>query len=283
MEFEPIDLSKIKGKGVLSDDIRNEQIRVNCALVRNRLKVRLDNPHRRVAIVMCYGPSLEDTWTHAVAEREECKAAGYGADLVSVSGAHDYLMERGVIPRFHVECDPRKHKAGMLTRPHRDVEYLMASCVHPDIIKRLVARGRKVRLWHMNNGASTMPKDRHDTLIGGGGSVGLRSIPLLMAMGYRRFIIHGMDCSFREKSHAGHHTGKEVKRVLVRCGDREFETSPALLSYLKSFDDLRKHIGNPDVDPMKIEIVLRGDGLLRHSLNVGGAAIPIDTEQKEAA
>lgn len=79
-------------------------------------------------------------------------------------------------------------------------------------------------------------------MIPGGGSVGLRTITLLYFLGYRHFIVHGMDCSFEgDEQHAGAHTGK-VQRVMdVNPGvmvrgqsvksDRWFKTSPVLCSY----------------------------------------------------
>src|SRR5262249_6213345 len=146
-----------------------------------------------------------------------------GADLVSVSGSHDYVRMRGIIPKYHIECDPRLHKGDMVTKLHRSTEYLMASCCHPDFVKRLVEMGKKVRLWHLHNGEEAYKGltkiEPGAILVGGGGSIGLRGISVLMMMGYRRFIIHGMDCSFRgefgEQSHAGGHTGKDPNRVEI--------------------------------------------------------------------
>ncbi len=274
-------LGEIKGKGAVDDAIRNEQVRINCGKVSKRIKiVNPFTPHKRVAIIMCYGPSLEQSWPSAVHEKIAIDKAGQRADIVSVSGAHDYLIGRGIVPRFHVECDPRKHKADMIKKPHRGCEYLMASCVHPDIIQFLLDRKRRVRLWHLDNGEASKEIakeiDREAVMVGGGGSVGLRSIPLMMALGYRRFIVHGMDCSFKDgASHAGHHTGKKQDHIEVRMEDgRKFYTSPQLVSYLRSFDDLRQIVGDPDKNPTHIEIVLRGDGMLQHALRVGGAGVP---------
>jgi hypothetical protein len=262
-------IGEIKGKGAIADDERNDHARENIKLTRKRLKVR--PPHNRVALLMCYGPSLEDTWPAALIEK---KTIG-NADIVSVSGAHDYLVERGIIPRFHVECDPRKHKGDMVTKLQSKTEYLMASCCHPEVVKKLL--GRKLRLWHLDNGLAShrgiAEIEPGALMIGGGGSVGLRAIPLLMAMGYRRFIVHGMDCSYRDdKTHAGAHTGKKTDKIEVRCGGRKFISAPVLITYLRNFDDMRRHIGDPEKDPTKIEIILRGDGLLQHALISGGGA-----------
>lgn len=249
----------------------------------NNLKFRwvVPKPHNRVAILMCYGPSLEDTWESAVKE----KALIEKADIVSVSGAHDYVISKGLIPRYHVECDPREHKGDMIHNPQKRTEYLMASCCHPNVVKKL--SDYDLTIWHLNNGAGTErileELEPEGILVPGGGSVGLRSIPLLYILGYRRFIIHGMDCSYREgKSHAGLHTGKKIAPTEVYCNGKKFITAPVLISYKRYFDEhVRKYVGDANTDPSKIEIILRGDGLLQHWLKAGGAAVSY--EQSEAA
>ena len=57
--------------------------------------------HKRPASIVCYGPSLIDTWEDIKLEKEA------GNFIVTVSGAHDFLIERGIIPDVHIECDPR--------------------------------------------------------------------------------------------------------------------------------------------------------------------------------
>lgn len=279
-------IGEIKSIGAVSNDDRFEQVRQNVKITDRRLK--FEPPHNRVAIVMCYGPSLEDTWQSALLELQEIG----NADIVSVSGAHDYLLERGVVPRFHIECDPRKHKSGMLTTPNDFTEYLMASCVHPDVFSNLT--NKNITLWHLDNGRESFRIGRelepNALMIGGGGSVGLRALPVMMAKGYRRFIIHGMDCSYREdgSTHAGLHTGKKVQLIEVRCAGRKFVTSPVMLTYLKQFDEFRcAHIGEPTQDPNKIEIILRGSGLLQHAVVTSGFAeirtAPPENSNKEIA
>lgn len=60
----------------------------------------------------------------------------------------------------------------------------------------------------------------------------------------------------------------------VVCAGRRFKSAPVLLTYLKQFDETRALIGDPMIDPNKIEIILRGDGLLQHAVVTGGAAEP---------
>ena len=79
-------------------------------------------------------------------------------------------------------------------------------------------------------------------MIPGGGSVGLRTITLLYFLGFRNFVVHGMDCSFDgSEQHAGAHSGKVQTTIEVNpaCkiggetarSDKWFKTSPVLVSY----------------------------------------------------
>lgn len=265
-------IGDIHAVGVMSDEARFDHVLENIRATNRRIAVT--EPHNRVAILMCYGPSIQDTWRDALEER---RIIG-NADIVSVSGAHDWLMERGIQPRYHIECDPRPHKGDMLTKPQPGVEYLMATCCHPDVVGKL--KNFSLTLWHLDNGKQSYKIGKIEpnaVMVGGGGSVGLRAINVLYVLGYRRFIVHGMDCSYRdegERTHAGHHTGKKTQKITVVCRGRKFVSAPVLLTYMRDFDALRVPggpLGNPDEDNRKMEIVLRGDGLLQHALKTCGA------------
>src|SRR5687767_8588182 len=95
--------------------LRDEQIRKNTAAVSDRIapgERRAD----RCAIVG-YGPSLRDTWE---------QLRGFET-LITCSGSHKFLLERGIVPTYHVEVDPRDHKIGLLGEADPRVTYLPAS------------------------------------------------------------------------------------------------------------------------------------------------------------
>src|SRR4029077_2099404 len=125
-----------------------------------------------------YGPSLKETWPLLKEQAQE-------HDVVSVSGAHDFLLDKGIIPRFHIECDPRPHKANNIKEACPQTEYLLSSIVHPKLFDKL--DGAKIRLWHSVSGqeAVRVVEELKSTapLIFGGGSVGLRAIPVMFRMG----------------------------------------------------------------------------------------------------
>ena len=162
-----------------------------------------------------YGPSLEDSWRNIT------------RPIMTMSGAHDFLIERGIIPEFHCEMDPRKHKAMMLN-PHPGVYYLMASVCHPLMWEKL--KGFKVALWHCVSSAETsswIARNDPDTLLVSGGScIGLVAIHLAGCMGFNHFELHGYDGSYRNgKRHAGKHLGHLHGTIDTKIWGNWYKTS----------------------------------------------------------
>lgn len=258
----------IKTIAAVDNTERFANMRANVLLTPKR--VALAEPHRRIAILVGYGPSLNQTYGDiAIANDFYNKPDQPGCDVVSTSGAHDFLIERGIIPRFHVEIDPRKHKGEMTALVDDRVTYLYASCCHPDVVGRLKDKDNLV-LWHLHQGDASVDVieeiEPGGMLVTGYGSVGLRAVSLLYAMGYRRMIIHGMDCSFAEdgSTHAGPHKGKPVDVITATSYGRSFLTSPVQMAYLAQFDEMRNILCGPY--PNGIEMILCGDGMLQHSV-----------------
>lgn len=263
--------------GAVGTDERWGQVEV----ASKRIKARIEPaaPHGRTAILACYGPSLVDT-----IESIKEAARDPNTDVISVSGAHDFLLSHGVVPKYHVECDPRPHKSDNLEKPHPDVTYLVASVCHERYFEKL--EGADIRLWHVST-ADHIVKLLQDMgenpkhVISGGGSVGLRSIPLLYALGYRTLHIHAMDCSFKvdedtkrivqensalgkltnpedlgASQWAGKHAGKKQDMAAVRCDEDIYISSPVLLTYATNFFETVQKVSD-------LNVRLYGDGLLQ--------------------
>lgn len=251
-----VGISGFQVVGVLNTDDRWDNVKASTDTIDKR--VRLSGPHARRAIVACYGPSLRDYVTRLSDEMAECNGQ---ADIISVSGAHDFLLSHGIVPTYHIECDPRAHKADNIKAAHPDVQYLLGSCVNPVVFDKLC--GADIALWHVGT-----PEHSHrfakelgenpKLIIPGGGSVGLRSIPLLYCMGYRDFSIYGMDCSFADDGQmqwAGQHAGKRQEVMTVNVGGRLFASSPQLISYATDFIESIQKVSD-------CEFRVYGDGLL---------------------
>lgn len=202
--------------------------------------------HDREAHICGYGPSLAATY----------RTIPEGADVFTCSGAHDFLVSRGTRPHTHIECDPRPHKATMIT-PVDGVRYLMASCCHPDTLAKATG------LWHLLNSEDDLNVVREidpgGFALESGSTVGLAAVCVAHTLGYRRMVVHGMDCSLAGgQRHAGPHSGKPQKVMRVAVGrrdGREFDTTAQMISAAREFSLLLHRL--PDA-----AIEVRGDGLL---------------------
>jgi hypothetical protein len=261
---------------VASDDRWNN---VEAATKRVTQRIELAEPHERTALLACYGPSLIDTIDSLKRE-----AANPNVDVISVSGAHDFLLSHGIVPKYHIECDPRPHKAINIDKAHPGVTYMVASVCHPDYFDKL--GDADLRLWHVSTTEHVLRlinelKENPRHVISGGGSVGLRSIPLLYAMGYRDFSVFAMDCSFKdagEKQWAGKHAGKRQDKCEVLCDQTVFISSPILLTYATNFFEMVKKVTD-------MSVRLYGDGLLQAMAQYymsQGAMERIETESEAA-
>lgn len=166
--------------------------------------------------VVCYGPSLADTWQDV------------GRPMITMSGSLKFMADRGVIPDFHIDMDPREHKTKHLEPVIHGPHYLMASCCPPktwDILKY-----EPVTIWHGDSGAGTEDWiKRHDpgqAMIKGGSSVGLAAIQIGGMLGCRHFEIHGMDNSLRDGvRHAGPHYGHKQGGITWDVDRVTYQTS----------------------------------------------------------
>lgn len=237
--------------GVMSNEDRHRQMSASIGRF-PMMKKHADKTFsdRRISLV-CYGPSLMQTW-HEIE-----------GPIMTVSGAHDFLVARGIVPDWHVDCDPRPHKAGMLKLPTEDTKYLMASCCHPDFWETL--KKKNVKLWHLVNGNDfetiAWVRDNHPqglhSMICGGSTVGMRAMEVAASMGFRRFNIFGMDCSHTDQRHAGLHLGRPQAEELVRVGNRRFTTTPQMLQAAREMEQFIK--------TMDADITFYGDGLMQET------------------
>ena len=234
----------------ISKELRDEQVLIAVDRVKGRIEPNPVLSNEEVAIV-CYGPSLKYTW-------EDIKPF---KKIMTCSGAHRFLIDKGIIPTWHVDLDPREHKVRMLGTPHKDVEYLMASTCHPKMWDAL--EGYNVKLWHIFNNEDQ--KDvpllypRGEWILTGGNNVGMRCMVVARLLGYRKFHIFGMDCSFTKEGphHAAEHLNANPKLYEVPYSGKMYYCEPVMLTYARQFFHEIDQL--PDVS-----VKLHGEGLLQH-------------------
>lgn len=296
----------INAVGCVDSGERFEAVRAACKRIPKRIEPVA--AHTTPVIVACYGPSLVDT----IEQLKDSLRQNPHQTVVSVSGSHDFLISHGVVPDYHVECDPRPHKADNIAAAHPGVKYLIASSCHAKVFDKL--EGADVYLWHVatpEHGNRIVDElgEAGIHMVSGGGSVGLRSIPLLYGYGYRDFAYYGMDCSFAitetalseieslpyavaspeweealkgilasgVQQWAGAHAGKRQDVVPCQCAvpgasDRIFATSPILMTYATNFFETVQKVND-------CNFRLAGDGLLQAM----AVLYSLPTLQKQAA
>lgn len=184
--------------------------------------------------VVAYGPSLQETWK---------QIRNYQV-IFSCSGAHKFLLDRGIVPTFHCESDPRGHKVAMLGEPHPSTTYLIASCCHSNYFDVLEAAKAKILLWHVLFENSHSDEDiyglypKGDWIICGGNTIGPRTIRLARLSGYTNLHIFGLDGS---GGHAGVHTNAPTADLFnpIKVGGQTYSTTKQLMFQAVSvFEDL---------------------------------------------
>lgn len=203
--------------------LRDEQIRH--AIRRPIPRIEDGAPRTDPIAICCYGPSLRDTW----------QDAAKFPTVMSMSGSHRFLVERGVVPNLHVEVDPRPHKIGLIGEPQKGTTYYVSSCCHPDVFAHL--KDFDVRLWHVFTGKEVgfrlIPFG--EWALSGGSGVGIRAITLARLLGYRDVHVFGMDGSASPKygTHAGDHPNQTVELKEVDYNGRTFRTTKSMLHVAK--------------------------------------------------
>ncbi len=204
--------------------LRDEQIKVNIGKCKNRIKEVTELIDEPIALVN-YGPSLLDTW-------EEIKKFKY---VMSCSGAHKFLVQRGIIPTWHIDVDPREHKIGLIGQPQKETEYLIASACSPKLFDYL--EGYNVKLWHIfdttDDGFRSLPYG--EWAITGGCSAGVRTLTLARFLGFKNQHVFGMDgCISEEGTHAGPHQNSPKDFSILKYEGKEYKTTPAMLEAAKN-------------------------------------------------
>lgn len=228
--------------------LRDEQIKLACQRPIRRLQQYEGPPREEPIAVVCFGPSLRDTW-------EEIRNFKF---IITCSGAHKFLLEKGIVPTWHVEVDPREHKIPLLGPPDPRVEYLPASTCHPKYFDHL-GDGPNVVLWHVfsddTEAYRVLPRGEWAVL--GGSNVGLRAMALARFFGFKHQVVFGMDGNQRETKHAAPHPLQDGSGYSeVEYEGTVYKTTPAMLESAKqTFHELN----------MLADVIVefRGEGLVQ--------------------
>jgi hypothetical protein len=224
---------------------------VNCA--RGLPSVRKEGLRDKHAAIVGFGPSLVDTWPKLLQQKYDA--------IWTVSKAHDFLVERGIVPTHHTDTDFREHKALYNKLWQAETRYVLATQVHPSYIDKLA--GHRVELFHvMNSGLFDMRYLRQPVCY----DAGLQTARLAYEIGYRTQDWFGMDASTRpEATHAGPHEGwriieatgcEPVTPMPVEVAGQERAMNQLLVRQALFVEKVLR-------ETPKMKVTIHGDGALR--------------------
>jgi hypothetical protein len=236
--------------------LRDEQIKANIARIPGRI-ARFEGERDAPIAIVCYGPSLADTW-------EELRDFRY---IMTCSGAHKFLVDHGITPTHHIDVDPREHKATLLGTPQPGTEYLIASTCHAKVFDLL--EGFNVKLWHIfdstDEGLRILPPG--EWALTGGCGAGLRAMIVAHFLGFKDQHVFGMDGNVRPsedttvaatgfQTHGGAHPNQPPLFAECTVNGRTFRTTPGYL-------EAARNTGY-ELDQMPgIRATFHGDGLVQ--------------------
>lgn len=199
-----------------------------------------------------------------------------GAHIWALNGAHDYLIDRGIVPDAMVMLDSRAACVdAFLSRPDPRVSYLIATQCDPSAFERLAGSRPMppfVRRW---TGWYWGVEKLDEKWIGGGATVGLKALALAYVMGYREFHLFGYDSSYthdgRDHAYPQPMNANDL-RVNVVVRGRKFVAARWMVKQVTEFLAMSAVLTRAGC-----EIRVYGDGLLPHAASIAAG------EQRSAA
>lgn len=207
------------------------------------------------AIIVGGAPSLKDSIQDLRISKGQ---------IFALNGAHDWLIERGVIPDYHVLLDARDDNVRFVQKPHKDVTYLIAAQCHPSIFDAL--KGHKVIVWTSCTDSPENDKKLAGhfpglpiMMVGGGATVGLKTMNLAYLMGYRKFRMYGMDSSYKDgENHAYRQDLNDGEsKMTIHAAGRDFICAPWMAKQAQEFQNQYRQLKG-----LGCRIKVIGDGLI---------------------
>ena len=134
------------------------------------------------------GPSLKNT----IHELKDYKT------IISCGSVHDYLITNGIIPTYATNCDPSYVSAEYFRKSDTEVMYLIGTNSDKAVFK--VLDGKQIAVWHCHSEEQEQELvkieaeyGRNYQGVGGGCTVGLRSISIALTLGYSNLHFFGFD------------------------------------------------------------------------------------------
>lgn len=261
-------IEMVGGRVNVDETVLIEHMRVS--IRRGHPQIKPQGIQSDAVALVCGGPSLEAT----LPELRDAIAAG--AKVVTVNGSYAWCLAHNIIPSMQIVMDARASNARFLDPALPRCHYALASQCHPALWDAVDGRPN---VWIYHVGVSDEASPARALLdayylgqwhgIGGGTTVGTRSIALLRGLGYLRFDLFGMDsCWLGAAHHAYAQPENAADRMLTFTAHpsghpelaRQFQCAPWHVQQLQDVLQMIRFQGHHFV------LNVHGEGLLAYVL-----------------
>lgn len=206
--------------------------------------------HDNRAVIVGGGSSIRDFG-------EELKyRKSIGQHIIALNNSWRWLEDKGIRADMQVMVDARLENLNFVPISTLGIKKLYSTQCHP-FVTNLSSLS-----WHSYL-ENIVDEFNHKDMfwIGSGSSVGIRSIFLLYALGYRKFSIYGYDSSYVGES--GHAYDQKLndneKTIEIEIKGRKFKSAPWMVSQAHEFLEVVSLLTDKGC-----EFTVHGDGLLQH-------------------
>lgn len=222
-------------------------------------------PYRDMLLVVGSGLSVEP-FAEEIRKRSRWGFWHRPRPIMALKGAHDWLIERGVVPTYAVASDPQQARYDCFKRLNNKTVYLCASQMHPDTWVHL--KGRRVIIWHseVDLEQRKLPQWQNIPLVPGGCTTGLRAISLAYLLGFRNLELYGYDSCIKDGVYKiDGSTLRNGDRVTdVWLGEERFTTTLSLIPQVQGL------MPTLQVWP-GLKVTAHGEGYFQSALRMGKA------------
>jgi uncharacterized Rossmann fold enzyme len=190
--------------------------------------------------------------------------------IAALNGAWKALAIAGVTPDYIIVHDPAPENVAWFDDAPESPVYLLASRVHPSVFEKLA--GKNIVLWHMHDQAEAETGSK--VLIGGGFTIGCRSLNLLNMIGFNHFDCYGYDSCYAltGENHATPQNWNITPPQLYQVGDEKFIAEPWMAAQVQEF------LKQIEANRFNYTVEVHGDGYLRAALEHNTLEVLYDLE-----
>lgn len=218
------------------------------AQARNAAWIETIPAHPIPAVIVAGGPSLKRSiGTIKRMQRD-------GAHIFALNNAVSFLLEREIVPDFHVLLDAWEETIPYIRTDAPMRRYYASQC-DPRVLDMA---GEELILWnpHIIDLETAIPDLREPT-VKGGSTVGTRVLWLTHTLGYRTLHLFGMDSSYENGEGHAYSQVDYKNTIQVKFGSKDYLSAAPLVGQVQEF----KRILPALVDAGCV-VTVHGDGLL---------------------